>query len=113
HFSYGAAAYFLVLTEEVGGQPQGAVVPLPGEFSSGVHRGRFNPKDGQLYVTGMGGWGTYSAADGCFQRVRYTGQEPQLPIEFHAHENGVRISFTHPLNRQVASAVVNYFVKAW
>ena len=25
-------------------------MPLPGEFLSGAHRGRFNPKDGQLYA---------------------------------------------------------------
>ena len=68
HFSYGTGTHFLVLRDKVDGQPQGAAVPLPGDFLSGVHRGRFNPKDGQLYVTGMAGWGTYTPADGCFQR---------------------------------------------
>ena len=72
-------SHFLVLRETVDGQPQGAVVPLPGEFLSGAHRGRFNPKDGQLYVSGMAGWGTYTAADGCFQRVRYTGDPCSCP----------------------------------
>ena len=65
---------------------------MPGEFLSGAHRGRFNPKDGQLYVSGMAGWGTYTPADGCFQRVRYTGDPVQLPIAFHAHENGVLVT---------------------
>jgi azurin len=113
HFSYGAASHFLVLHEEVGGQPQGAVLPLPGEFRSGVHRGRFSPKDGQLYVTGMAGWGTYSEADGCFQRVRYTGQPVQLSVAFHAHENGVRLSFTRPVDRAVAGAAGSHFAQAW
>ena len=45
---------FLLLRDRVDGQPQGAVVPLPGEFVSGAHRGRFSPKDGQLYVSGHG-----------------------------------------------------------
>ena len=58
HLSFGMGAHFLVLREKVDGQPQGAVVTMPGEFLSGAHRGRFNPKDGQLYVTGMAGWGT-------------------------------------------------------
>ena len=53
HLSYGAGTHFLVLRDEVGGQAQGAVVPLAGDFASGVHRGRFNPADGQLYVSGM------------------------------------------------------------
>ena len=68
HFSFGTGTYFLLLREKVGGQPQGAAVPMPGEFLSGAHRGRFNPKDGQLYVSGMTGWGTYTPLDGCFQR---------------------------------------------
>ena len=36
HFSFGTGTHFLVLREQVDGQPQGAVVPLPGEFLSGV-----------------------------------------------------------------------------
>ena len=72
HFSFGMGSHFLILRENVNGQPQGAAVPLPGEFLSGAHRGRFNPKDGQLYVTGMTGWGSYTPADGCFQRSART-----------------------------------------
>jgi azurin len=113
HLSYGAATHFLLLRDEVAGQAQGAVVPLPGEFLSGVHRGRFNPKDGQLYVCGMGGWGTYGVDDGCFQRVRYTGQPVQIPSGFHVHENGVRISFTRPIDRTVAGEVRSHFAQAW
>ncbi len=66
HFSFGTGTHFLILREKVDGQPQGAAIPLPGDFQSGVHRGRFNPEDGQLYVSGMTGWGTYTPADGCF-----------------------------------------------
>ena len=113
HFSFGAGAYFLVLREKVDGQPQGAAVPLPGEFLSGAHRGRFNPKDGQLYVSGMAGWGTYTPADGCFQRVRYTGEPVQLPVAFHAHENGVLVTFSRPLDRDVAEPPNRHFAQAW
>ncbi len=88
----GPAAHFLLLREKVDGQAQGAAVPLPGEFLSGAHRGRFNPKDGQLYVSGTAGWGTYTPDDGCFQRVRYNGDPVQLPVAFHAHENGVLLT---------------------
>src|SRR4029079_5027146 len=38
HFSFGQGSHFLVLRDEVGGQAQGAIVPLDGEFRSGVHR---------------------------------------------------------------------------
>jgi putative heme-binding domain-containing protein len=113
HFSFGTGTYFLLLREKVGGQPQGAAVPMPGEFQSGAHRGRFNPRDGQLYVSGMTGWGTYTPLDGCFQRVRYTGEPVQLPIEFHAHENGVLVRFSRPLDREVAQLPRHQFAQAW
>jgi azurin len=113
HFSYGAGSYCLLLTEEVAGQPQGAAVPLPGDFRSGVHRGRFNPKDGQLYVCGMGGWGTYTSDDGCFQRVRYTGRPVRLPCEFHARHNGVLVTFTEPVDRSLAERADNHFAQVW
>jgi len=116
HFSHGAGTHFLLLRDEVDGQPQGAVVPLPGEFLAGAHRGRFNPKDGQLYVTGMGGWGTYTVADGCFQRVRYTGSAKpngQFPIGVHVHENGIRVTFSQPLDAAAATDVKQQFAQAW
>jgi azurin len=102
-----------VLRDEVAGQPQGAVVPLLGEFVSGAHRGRFSPKDGQLYITGMGGWGTYTPFDGCFQRVRRTSEVIQLPSGFHVHENGILVKFTQPVDREMARQTASHFAQSW
>jgi azurin len=113
HFSFGAGAHFLVLRDNVNGARQGAVIPLPGEFRSGVHRGRFNPRDGQLYVTGMTGWGTYTPADGSFERVRYTGGDVQLPLAWRAHENGILLTFSLPLDQSTAGSADRYFAQAW
>ena len=113
HFSYGTGSMFLLLREQVNGYAQGAAVPIPGEFLSGAHRGRFRPRDGQLYVSGMGGWGTYTPLDGCFQRVRYTGDPVQLPSAFHAHANGVLVSFTKTVDRSVVEKASNHFAQAW
>ncbi len=113
HLSHGTGTYFVLLREKVDGQPQGAAVPMPGEFQAGTHRGRFNPRDGQLYVSGMTGWGTYTPADGCFQRVRYTGEPAQVPLEFHAHENGVFLRFSRPLDRGIAERGGAQFAQAW
>ena len=109
----GLGAHFLLLREKVDGQAQGAAVPLPGEFLSGAHRGRFNPKDGQLYVSGTAGWGTYTPDDGCFQRVRYNGDPVQQPVACHAHENGVLLSFSRPLDRDFAERPNRHFAQAW
>src|SRR5262249_50154981 len=113
HLSHGTGTYFVLLREKVDGQPQGAVVPMPGDFLAGIHRGRFNPKDGQLYASGMTGWGTSTPADGCFQRVRYTGEPAQVPLEFHAHENGLSVQFSRPLDRAIAEKAKSHFAQAW
>jgi putative heme-binding domain-containing protein len=113
HLSFGAASHALVLRDEVDGQPQGAVVPLVGDFRSGVHRGRFHPLDGQLYVSGMNGWGTYAGFDGCFQRVRFTGGPVDVPIRIRVHRNGVLLTFPEPLDKKHVERVENHFAQAW
>ncbi|MDA1040076.1 MAG: plastocyanin/azurin family copper-binding protein, partial [Planctomycetota bacterium] len=80
---------------------------------SGVHRGRFSPADGQLYVSGMNGWHVYGVDDGCFQRVRYTGGTVQQPIGIHAHRNGVLLRFSAPLDRSIAGEAANHFAQCW
>jgi azurin len=113
HLSSGMGAHYLVLMDDVAGQLQGAVVPLPGEFRSGAHRGRFHPLDGHLYVTGMVGWGTYTTDDGCLHRVRYTGEPVQLPVGFHVYQNGILIHFARPLDAAVAVEPRNHFAQCW
>ena len=113
HFSWGRCAQFLVLREIVDGIAQGALVPLPGRFVSGVMRGAFNPRDGQLYVAGSTGWQTAAARDGCLQRVRFSGANPRLPVEFHVHANGIRVTFTTELDRIAAQDAGSYSFTQW
>lgn len=113
HLSFGTGSYFALLRDEVNGQLQGAVVPMPGQFLSGVHRGKFSPVDGQLYVSGMAGWGSYTTERGCFQRVRYTGQAVQVPTGFHLHENGVVITFAAKLDREFCENAKEHFAQSW
>ena len=61
----------------------------------------------------MTGWGTYTPADGCFQRVRYTGEPAQLPLEWHAHENGLLIRFSRPVDAAVGGRARSHFAQAW
>ncbi len=113
HLSFGAGTAYLLLRDEFDGWVQGAAVPLSVEFASGAHRGKFNPADGQLYVSGMAGWGTYTTDDGCFQRVRYTGHDAQLPTGFQVHENGIRVMFSQPLSESVVRQVNGHFAQCW
>ena len=113
HLSFGAGRAFLLLRDEFDGWIQGAVIPIAGEFASGAHRGKFNPLDGQLYVSGMAGWGTYTTDDGCFQRLRYNGDKPQLPVGFHVHENGIRVDFLQPIDQTQVADPDSHFAQAW
>jgi hypothetical protein len=113
HFSFGRCAEFVVLREVVDGLPQAAVAQLPGKFLSGAMRGAFNPVDGQLYVVGSTGWQTSAARDGCLQRVRFTGAEAFLPLEVHAHTNGLQIKFSTRLERAAAEDPGSYAFTHW
>ena len=113
HFSFGTGNHFLILKDEVDGQLQGAVVRLPGDFLSGIHRGRFSPKDGQLYVAGMQGWGCYTPQDGCFQRVRYTGGTVQVPRSFRLHKNGIKLEFSQSVDKTLVERAFSHFVMTW
>jgi len=111
--SYGAAMHYIVLRDDTGSRPQGAIVPLEGDFLAGVMRGAFHPRDGQLYAVGMDGWGDCSVKDGCFHRVRHTGQTVHKPNGFRVHSNGIRIDFPTALDPSSATAVRHYFAHQW
>ncbi|WP_207395665.1 DUF6797 domain-containing protein [Bremerella alba] len=113
HTSFGMGTHFLVLRDEVDGQDQGAVMPLAGEFRSGAHRAATNPADGQLYISGMAGWGSYTPDDGCLHRVRYTSKPMQMPVRFHVHENGVLIEYQEPIDHKIVQSSKHHFAQAW
>ena len=113
HLSYGHAALYGVLREDVNGIVQGGVTRFPLKFESGIMRARFHPKDGQLWVAGMRGWQTDGIRNGCLQRVRYTGAAVQMPIELHAKKNGVELRFTSSIDTQSAIDLENWNVEVW
>ena len=111
--SFGYSTHYLVLRDDSTSRHQGAIVPLEGDFLSGVMRGAFGPHDGQLYVTGIDGWGDYSVSDGCFQRIRYTGATVRKPTGFQVHHNGIRIDFSTSLDSKSATNLRNLFAQQW
>ena len=115
NLSYGACSAQLVLRDKPPGaaRAQGAIVPLEGNYLAGLREGAVNPVDGQLYLVGHDGWGTYSVSDGCLQRLRYTGQPVFLPVGFRTHQNGIRIDFEEALDRSSVEAVENLFCQQW
>jgi hypothetical protein len=101
--SYGKSKLFEVVWEESEGFTQGATIPLPMNFDSGIMRARFSPTDGQLYVCGLKGWQTSAGKDGCLQRVRYTGKQVCLPTDVHVQKDGIAITFACALDPKTAN----------
>lgn len=98
NLSYGKCQMMLVLREHVGETPQGGSVVFPLSFDSGIMRGRFSPHDGQMYLSGLRGWVTSAVLDGCLQRVRYTGEPVNLPVQVRTMQNGLAITFSQTID---------------
>ncbi len=113
HSSFGRGKIFLVLMEDVEGKIQGGAVELPVDFDTGLMRPDFRAADGNLYLTGLYGWGTKRKAVGGFYRVRYTGAAVLVPSALHASRQGIDISFLHELDPDTAEDPVNYRVRRW
>jgi type 1 glutamine amidotransferase/glucose/arabinose dehydrogenase len=111
--SFGQSSLLLVPREQVDGVWQGGVVPMKIGFASGAIRGRFNPKDGQLYVVGTRGWVSNATRDGCLQRVRYTGAKAHFPVGMHAAAGALRLTFTEPLDKEIATDPDSWAAEMW
>ena len=113
HLSYGKCAVFQVLREETGGVMQGGIVKVPATFASGAMRGRFNPRDGQLYVCGLRGWQTTAVRDGCLQRLRATGKPLDIVTALHVRHDAIEITVSTPLDPAFATDLGNWDVQWW
>lgn len=113
HASYGTCTLYLVLKEEVAGQMQGGVVPLPLKFDSGICRLRFNEKQNALFLTGLRGWQTRAGKDAGLYRVRYTGKPANLPIALRAKTGELTLTFSDPLEKKNAEDVDSYSIQRW
>jgi putative heme-binding domain-containing protein len=117
--SYGYGMVYVVPHETVDGAIPGVTVqggmcrlPIPA-FPTGVMRGRFHPRDGQLYLCGMFAWAGSRTQPGGFYRLRYTGKPVYLPVGLKATRQGMQITFSGPLDRAAAENPANYAVKTW
>ncbi|MEN9678329.1 MAG: hypothetical protein RIS76_4225 [Verrucomicrobiota bacterium] len=113
HTSYGMCSLFKCFYESVDGIEQGGLVRFPLKFDSGIMRGRFSPRDGQLYTCGLVVWQSNGAKQGAFHRVRYTGKPVNMVRDLKVKSNGVVLTFTRPLDPASATDLQNYAVDRW
>ncbi len=113
NLSYGYGKVFLVPHEKVGSQMQGGMIELPLPlFPTGVMRGRFHPRDGQLYLCGMFAWAGNATHPGGLYRLRKTAQPMHLPAKLHAAKGALHLTFTESLDA-AAIDVKNFQIKTW
>jgi hypothetical protein len=120
NLSYGYGRIYVVPFETVDGVKQGGMCALPiPDLPTGIVRGKFSPRDGQLYVGGMFAWASSRQdQEGGLYRVRRTGQSIELPIALTAVQNGdgqptLEIGFTDELDRSATLDPERYTVKMW
>ena len=114
NLSYGHGRLEIVPHEIINGQEQGGMIRLPiPDLPTGIMRGRFHP-NGHLYICGMSAWAT-SQMDlpGGFYRIRATGKPVHLPIELNAYVDGLKLTFSHPLDPATAEDPRNYAISTW
>jgi len=115
HTSYGQRNVLYLSIQEIDGVHQASAVALPYLFGPGIMRARVNPSDGQLYVTGLSGWGSGrpKAMDGGIQRLRYTGKPFRMVEHTSVIAGGLRLQFDFALDREAASQPESYRATAW
>ena len=113
HTSYGMSSLFKCFYETVDGIEQGGLVRFPLKFDSGIMRGRFSPRDGQLYTCGLVVWQSNGARQGAFHRVRYTSKPVHMVRNLQVRPKGLVLTFTSPLDPASASDLQNYSVDRW
>ncbi|WP_207622118.1 DUF6797 domain-containing protein [Alienimonas californiensis] len=116
HTSFGQGRLFYLMTQEIDGRMQAAVVRFPHDFDTGIMRANVNPADGQVYVTGMSGWnanGRGNLADGGIARVRYTGKPMRMLADCQVVPEGLQLSFNFPLDPSVPENLEGLSVTVW
>ncbi len=93
-------------------------LPIP-DLPTGMIRGRFSPRDGQLYVGGMFAWASSrEEQEGGLFRVRYNGQRVDLPIGIQAVASPsqgplLRIRWSESLDPSAMNDARQYMVRVW
>ena len=116
HTSFGKGWMSYLMMQDVDGITQGAIIKLAFDFRTGIMRARVNPKDGQVYATGLQGWnggGRVGLLDSGLQRLRFTGTPDFMVIDCQVEHDGLRIDFNAPLDPDASTELSAYSVEQW
>ena len=116
HTSFGKGWLYYMMLQEIGGQSQAAIVKLKIDALTGIQRARVNPKDGQVYATGLNGWnggGRRGLSQGHLHRFRYTGEPALLLSNVQVKKDGIELAFNFKLAPKTAKDTSRYQLEQW
>ena len=102
HFSFGMGTHFLVLREKVDGQPQGRSRPLARRVPLGRAPRPLQPQRRAALRHRHDRLGIVHPRRRLLSESALHRRPAQLPTAFHAHENGVLLTFSLPLDKNIA-----------
>lgn len=109
----GQSKIMRIYMEEVNGDKQGAAFQFREGFQSGIIRSSWG-KDGSMFV-GMSnrGWSSLGTENYGLQRLVWTGQNPFEIKKINARPDGFELSFTKPVDPNVAANVKSYQISSF
>jgi len=116
HTSFGKGWMSYLMIQDVGDVSQAAIIKLPFDFRTGIMRARVNPRDGQVYATGLQGWnggGRIGLLENGVQRLRFTGNRELMVTDCQVEYDGLRIEFNLPLDPQAATRSSAFQGEQW
>jgi hypothetical protein len=116
HTSFGKGWLYYMMLQEIKGQSQAAIVKLKIDALTGIQRARVNPKDGQVYATGLNGWnggGRKGLSQGHLHRFRYTGEPGLLLSDVQVKKDGIELAFNFKLDPKAAKDPSRYVLEQW
>ena len=116
HTSFGKGWISYLMTQEINGQMQGAIIRLPLDFRTGIMRARTNPTDGQVYAVGLQGWnggGRIGLRDNGLQRLRYTGTPSTMVTDCQVVSGGLELTFNQPIDEKSCQTEGAFEIQHW
>ncbi len=97
----GRSKIMRVVLERVDGVYQGACFPFANGFNSGVLRLQWDPDHRAVYVGSTSrGWSSGGKDPFALERMVWTGKTPFEMKRIGAHEQGLRVEFTQPVDQE-------------
>lgn len=116
HTSFGKGWLYYLMTQQIEGVSQAAIIKLPFNFRTGIMRANVNPVDGQVYATGLQGWnggGRIGLLDGGVQRLRSTGKPQHFVTDCQVEADGLKIKLNFQVDAESLKQPDAFVVTQW